>query len=266
MFGLISGAIGAVGSLLGAKKQQKAAEADRDYQNWYNDPAQVRERAEAAGFNPLAFIGPYQSASAQAGYSGIGSGIANAALLASDALTKYGDKIGKVAELEQQNEKLQKQLEKNTIRPQVGGVYGGGVVPHASALIGSPVSNGQGVPLDKMPDLPIHLQPDVNLWSPSAGKQVAIPAGYAKRLELKDGDAIMAEDYEAMFGDIGSEIINTPNTANYAIGAGQRLTGNRNSLPPVSPTPKSISGPKVSLPRQPRSDYRDRVPKGVFGY
>lgn len=117
--------IGAAGSLasgiLGARSAQKAV----DRQNEYNDPANIRARAEAAGFNPLAFIGPgvgNQAAPAASGH--MGAAVADASMLAADAISAQKREQGELAKLEQQNQQLQKQITQMTIRPQTAGVYG----------------------------------------------------------------------------------------------------------------------------------------------
>lgn len=124
--GLAGPLIEAGASLLGGALNNKAEKAGIAAQNAYNDPAQIRARAEAAGFNPLSFIGPgvgNQTAAVSGSY--MGSAIADAGMAMADGIAnstkrKQAEQLGA---LEIENAKLQNKLLQLTLRPKVGGVY-----------------------------------------------------------------------------------------------------------------------------------------------
>lgn len=124
--GLAGPLISAGASLLGGALNNKAEKAGIAAQNAYNDPAQIRARAEAAGFNPISFIGPgvgNQTAAASGAY--MGSAIADAGMAIADGIAnrtkrKQAEQLGA---LEIENAKLQNKLMQLTLRPKVGGVY-----------------------------------------------------------------------------------------------------------------------------------------------
>lgn len=124
--GLAGPLISAGASLLGGALNNKAEKAGIAAQNAYNDPAQIRARAEKAGFNPLSFIGPgvgNQTAAASGAY--MGSAIADAGMAMAEGIAnrtkkKQAEQLGA---LEIENAKLQNKLLQLTLRPKVGGVY-----------------------------------------------------------------------------------------------------------------------------------------------
>lgn len=127
----------------------------RDQERAYNDPAALRARAEAAGFNPLALLGtgvgmgsgapsapsvPYGGSS-----NSVGVSIAPAADLAAhpvassdlsllgeafgSGMQEYSTAVSEATQLRQHNQALKEELAKAVVRPSVGGIYGGGDVP-----------------------------------------------------------------------------------------------------------------------------------------
>lgn len=133
---LLEALIGAGSSLFGGLFGQSSAAADRrfnaeqiDKQNEYNNPTNIRKRAEDAGFNPLSFIGPgvgLQTGVAQANSANyMGSAIADAGMAIADGIAnrtkvKQAEQLGA---LEIANAKLQNKILQLTLRPKVGGVY-----------------------------------------------------------------------------------------------------------------------------------------------
>ncbi len=116
MFGIIGSL---VGGILGRNSEKKAIAA----QNQYNDPAQVRARFEAAGFNPLLGIQPgVGMQSATGGTNFLGAAIADAGL-ALDASRQRKSEMAQLSALADQNQKLAREVQTLTIRPKVGGVY-----------------------------------------------------------------------------------------------------------------------------------------------
>jgi hypothetical protein len=115
--------IGAGSSLLGGALSNKAERKGIAAQNAYNDPAQIRARAEAAGFNPLLFIGPgvgNQTAAASGSY--MGAALADAGMQIADQMSKNRE-LARLEKLTAENKKLAEKVQNLTIRPKVGGVY-----------------------------------------------------------------------------------------------------------------------------------------------
>lgn len=115
--------IGAGSSLLGGALSNQAERKGIAAQNAYNDPAQIRARAEAAGFNPLLFVGPgvgNQTTAASGGY--MGAAIADAGMQIADQMAKNRE-LGRLEKLAAENKKLAEKVQNLTIRPKVGGVY-----------------------------------------------------------------------------------------------------------------------------------------------
>lgn len=106
--------IGAAGSLLGGLFAPKPKWVTPNYQD-------IRNKAEAAGFNPLTAL---TSAPGQAmqGANYMGSAIADAGLMLADAFSqsKRGQNLSKV---QAENDKLKERVQSLTLRPKVGGVY-----------------------------------------------------------------------------------------------------------------------------------------------
>lgn len=144
---MVPAVISAGASLLGGLLGQAAERRNNKYQaqlireqNAYNAPDQVRARAEAAGFNPLLFVGPgvgQQTATAASSSSNyMGSAIADAGLMLADAVAKRKD-VMRLSRMEDQNRRLSEKVQALTLRPQVGGIYSqleGGVPSLAKSL------------------------------------------------------------------------------------------------------------------------------------
>lgn len=119
MVGLLGVAGSLLGGILGRNSERKAIAAQNDY----NDPLNIRARAERAGFNPLLFVGPgVGNQMATGGSNYMGSAIADAGLMLSEALAKRQD-LRKLDQLKDQNQKLSQQVSNLTIRPKIGGIY-----------------------------------------------------------------------------------------------------------------------------------------------
>lgn len=116
-------------------------------QNAYNDPSQVRARAEAAGFNPLSFVGagvgqqagaaqmiapgaaaaqgaPVSYAASMVTADNFGSAISNAGLLLADGVNAAAQEKALSTKLAQENAELRKAFNSATLRPEVPGIYG----------------------------------------------------------------------------------------------------------------------------------------------
>lgn len=126
---LISGAFSLLGGILGRNQAKDDLATQRKLiaeQNEYNNPTNIRKRAEDAGFNPLSFIGPgvgLQTQTAQVNSGNyMGAAIADAGMAVADAMSKRAD-LGKLNKLEQANAKLASKVQSLTLRPKVAGVY-----------------------------------------------------------------------------------------------------------------------------------------------
>jgi hypothetical protein len=134
---IIAAGIGAGASLLGGL----FGRSERRKDAYANSPAGIRENAQRAGFNPLAFIGVPQGA----GYAPtFGNSIANAGAAIANGITENEQlKLQKTA-LDQENERLRLLAEENVLRPKVPGLYGsplpvprGGFAPRAIKGVGA---------------------------------------------------------------------------------------------------------------------------------
>jgi hypothetical protein len=116
---LIGAGASLLGGILGRNAEKKAIAA----QNAYNDPAQIRARAENAGFNPLLFIGPGVGNQMTTGGSNyMGSALADAGMQIADQMSKNRE-LARLEKLSAENKKLAEKVQNLTIRPKVGGVY-----------------------------------------------------------------------------------------------------------------------------------------------
>lgn len=118
--------VGAAASLIGGASSARAERRAIAAQNEYNKPINVRKRAEEAGFNPLLFVGPgVGQQTAVGGTNFVGQAIADAGMIIGDMLLKTGkgSYAAKLNQYQQQNEKLQQEVQSLTLRPKVGGIY-----------------------------------------------------------------------------------------------------------------------------------------------
>lgn len=106
------------GSLIGAKANQNAA----DKANAQQDPVYMRKRLEAAGLNPAVHYG--SMASRQIAVAQPGSLIANGFAAAADILQTDKSLEIQRTRLEQENERLNREVTRLTLNPKVPGVYG----------------------------------------------------------------------------------------------------------------------------------------------
>ncbi len=116
--------VSAIGSLLGGifgkSKAQKPVYVVPEYQ-------QIRDKAEAAGFNPLTALTSAPGSVGNYSYqpNTMGEAIANAAMHLADGLDP--EKAARVEQLEIQNAQLRKDLDAATLRPRGPGLYAGRV-------------------------------------------------------------------------------------------------------------------------------------------
>lgn len=138
---LLGGGFNLLGGLFGRKSQKKEI-ARAEYNN---SPQGIRDRAEAAGFNPLVFAGPGTGT----GYAPVMGNALSNALMSTGELLSGGIaqaeslKLQKSA-LEIEKQRLEKLVAKTTLRPNVPGLYGGSNVNSSKTTrrLSDPVGDG----------------------------------------------------------------------------------------------------------------------------
>jgi len=121
---LLGAAVSGVLGLIGAKKAAKEQANSIAEQNAYNDPSAIRARAEAAGFNPLLFVGPGVGNQTSIASPVMGQAIANAGLAIAGGLSDYSKERAAQSALAQENAELRKVIDQSILRPEVPGIYG----------------------------------------------------------------------------------------------------------------------------------------------
>lgn len=129
---LIKGATSLLGGLFGQSSARKDLRMQRQLineQNEYNNPTNIRKRAEEGGFNPLSFIGPgvgLQTQTAQVNSGNyMGAAIADAGMAFADGMANKAkfEQAKQLNDLEMANAKLQNKILQLTLRPKVEGIY-----------------------------------------------------------------------------------------------------------------------------------------------
>lgn len=123
---LISGASSLLGGIFGKPKNEYVVP---NYQK-------IRNKAEAAGFNPLTALAmaPGQVVQSQ---NFMGSAIADAGLALADGLNTKRKEQGALAKLAEENDKLREKVQNMTLRPKVPGVYAQReAIPSVSQAVG----------------------------------------------------------------------------------------------------------------------------------
>jgi hypothetical protein len=183
---LISAGASLLGGLLGRRSERKAIKA----QNAYNDPRAVRARAEAAGFNPLLFIGPgVGQQTTTGGTNFMGAGIASAGLAIADGIDRKKMLDIERQKVAQDQRRLDALIEKQTLRPKVGGVYSGS---SRSPTLGGVGSSAPSSPMIQPPGMtnfgprrataaellvPREVKPNTTTFISSDGTAVDMPLG-----------------------------------------------------------------------------------------
>lgn len=242
-----------------AREEARNAEA-------YNDPSAQRARLEAAGINPLGMVsaGGGIAASGSAGQSATGSAagyaspiagrvdpvnsmssaVANASQLFGEGVTAEMAERSDNTKLRQANADLVKKLGEKTLRPKVGGVFGGGDIPavgFGNAQISQPsvaaLLNGETdelAPENSIrppfidrddPDYPSGKsmitedeRPPVRVFNPFASKWTYLPAQTAEQLKLTNGSHLFAEHLEALTAEVGSNAYGVAAAADMLLG------------------------------------------------
>lgn len=201
---IASGVLG----LFGANKDRKQREKELAMQ----DPAYIRERFEAAGFNPLLGVG--QALRGLNYAPTFGQQVANAASVFVDGLTTERQLQMQAAELQMENRRLNHLIKQTTLKPQRPGIYsparpktplGGGAKNANAGRNGTAVSDGDsgdGDGVNRRYDDPQHsVEPPEKEpeKSPTALRVFGVefpPSGYtssAETLEDNIGEGIVAD-------------------------------------------------------------------------
>lgn len=145
MGGALGGPIISAGaSLLGGVLNNK----QRNKELGMSDPAYIRERAEAAGFNPLLFTN--QAFQNSSNVPTFGSAVADAGHFLGEGLLRNqemkGEQALRITELQQQNERLTELMRRTTLNPRSRSIYGANNVDANSGSNNSadPVGSGIG--------------------------------------------------------------------------------------------------------------------------
>lgn len=139
--GPVSALIGAGGSILGGlfgrSKQPTAG------QNAFSHVKGIMKASKEFGFNPLTLLGAVSPmGGGGTDNSSLGQGIANAALIASDAISAKRETAKRLNDYQTQNQRLQSRLNAITIRPPVPGVYGRARLPSDPGVYGDGAASG----------------------------------------------------------------------------------------------------------------------------
>jgi len=190
---IIAAGVGALGSLLGGRKAAKEQRRAIAAQNAYNDPSAIRARAEAAGFNPLLFVGPGVGLQTALEQPVMGQAIANAGMALASGITDAAEQSAYQSALEEQNAELRKAVERQTLRPEVAGVYGRAQpmsVPVAPVLPG--VDGAERYPTEV--DVTGKVEEPAALWKgiESDGQVTWVPGGDVDIDDLLVGAGIAA--------------------------------------------------------------------------
>ncbi|WP_131618303.1 hypothetical protein [Rhodobacter capsulatus] len=193
--------VSAIGSLLGGifgrSKAQKPVYVVPEYQ-------QIRDKAEAAGFNPLTALMSAPGSVGNYSYqpNTMGEAIANAAMHLADGLDP--EKAARVEQLEIQNAQLRKDLDAATLRPAGPGLYQGRV--SYGPLPGQGGSNaqdaGDAVRSGVSPDVSgagLTLFGEVIKPNPATSDASAFENRYGEFGELVGGFSALASDFDYKF-------------------------------------------------------------------
>jgi hypothetical protein len=202
---LAGAALGAATTLLG---QNKEAQARKDA-NYNNSPQGIRDRAEAAGFNPLAFVGPGTGTGAQYAPT-MGASMANLGALFANAGSQLEDIKFREAQLETENKKLEQLAIDRQLKANVPGIYGPAQSPAPVPRGASSAPAMQGPNVYDRPSSMLAV-PRVAKRPPAEPVQPVMPKSSigSEGLTLAPGRVIKATEYENGPGLMGVENVMT---------------------------------------------------------
>jgi hypothetical protein len=187
---LFGGALGgplvsAGASLLGGALNNK----QRNKELSMSDPAYIRQRAEAAGFNPLLFTN--QAFQNSSNVPTFGSALADAGHFLGEGMLRnhelHGEQALRITELQQQNERLTELMRNTTLREPSRSIF-------------------------ENPEWDGDTWRPVNVFGPD-GEKLSIPAGLADQFNIKPGHILSADFYQMVFGEVGENVQGMANMA-----------------------------------------------------
>lgn len=252
---LISAGGSLLGGLFGGSKTESSRQAIMQHVRG------VRDASNNWGFNPLTLLGITPSP-ATISANPWGAAISDAAMILGGDMKQRAIDAQQTA-LEQENQRLKKLAIEAQTRPQSSGVYAGRPDPSPiGAAVGADLREEESWRGAQRP--PRNPLSPVSVYNPLINSWVDLNPLVAKRLDVKDGDALLASDVEDMFGDTGGEVINSPNVAQEVMGYGNTYGGMRGQKDtPTLQDPidwVTGSGVHAGKPKKPKS--RSRNPQG----
>lgn len=164
----------------------------------------VRQGAERSGFNPLTYLAATSNTSVGGSTAGGPAPLASIGA----AISTFGNMMYERKIAEEQQERTHKSAMAQLEAIQKAQREAGGAGSTVTRTIGGLASNKAAEATD--PDT-------TDLWSLGStqvlgpdGTVMELPTKVAKRLKIEAGDALLAEDYEAMFGDEGGQVVFMP--------------------------------------------------------
>lgn len=143
---VVAGVSSLVGAFAGKNRAARPSDTWRHTRMGLEGQASgAREFGEKYGFNPLALLGVSSPLQAQAvDNSAFGQGIANAGLAVADGMSAESAQKAYQEKLEAQNVELRTALDKATLRPEVGGVFGTVQPPVVPGAGGDSIAQARG--------------------------------------------------------------------------------------------------------------------------
>lgn len=214
-------------------KAQERAIYDRTRADALGDEAdkfvRLRAAAEAGGFNPLSVLGLSGST---AGTSGAGASPLGAVPVGTANLTR-GTPIAPLSSVgmlangllaaaeeftpERRQEREQKALQLDMARIELDQMRANAIAPKPGRA--APVKTVDPAPLTVTGGRPVRRPSvfdngSVTVFLPDGVSTTQVPAGAARRLKLEEYDVLVAEDFEAIFGDEVGQAILLPQIPN----------------------------------------------------
>lgn len=216
--------------------------------------AKIRAEAEAAGFNPLTALGMAPGSVVMA-ENPMGSAIADSALMLAESVDRRQQLVQSV---QSENTNLRKQVQRMTLRPDVGGIY-------ARRQSVSSIPRSMGASDVSSVGINGRLADPVALVAGSAGG-IAVPD---PRLDRASGIYVGSERIEAAPGWSSSQVVedNYGDVAQSVYGLGKLAADLRhtNSLRPGMTYGRAISSRDWNLQSTPDTAPSDRATRLLRG-
>lgn len=260
--------IGAGASLLGGifGKPKKQSAEKNSYDGIMGQARGARDASDRYGFNPLTLLGASSAIGPSTSANYMGNAIADAGMIVADGLAKRSEQLGQITKLTEENELLRKEIQNQTLRPKVAGVYAQRqMTPSLGGALGRGGRNGSSEDdsLDYAGDMgvqphsathrldtrpPIHPFDRPILQVPVrdvGGGPITLPKPVVDRIDdLEPWGQMIAEDYEDLYGDETGQVVMLPKLGDIL---GYHHTGKPTD--PILRTPRGKS-PKIPTTSQ----------------